>query len=189
MFSSDKFHFCFGLGSCYKHVNNAIADENYDLAGKYIQISVISFAIVAVPSSMAAVLCMESMMGYYNFDNEVINMSTSYAAIAAVTYVIDGCFAMVGTALEIDGHAKFNAGFGLVESLISIILTAGLTIATEPSLFVLGLMHFAAGLMFNTAYFYIVHNQKGWLTPYIDGIFYPVAIQVRNSWPNTVSDI
>ena len=165
-------------GSCYKHVNNSIADENYNLAGEYLQISIIINMLISVPASIAAVMCMESIMGYYGYNDEVIDMTLSYAVVAALDYVMEGKLDILGTVLDIDGHAKFNAVYGLWESLINIALTITVIVQFRPTLFVLAIYHFAQGLIMNAVYCYIVYYRYGWLNKYLDGIISHSAIQV-----------
>jgi len=164
-------------GSCYKHVNNAIADGSNHLAGEYMQISIIFNTIISVPACIAAVCFMETITAYYGYTDEVINMSASYATIAAISYVLEGNLAMAGIVLDIDGYAKFNAVWGLWESLGSIILTIIFIIVFEPSLLALGFFHFIEGLIMSAVYCHIVWVQKGWLDPYIDGLTSVTAIQ------------
>jgi len=162
---------CSGIyGSCYKHVNNACADDRRWLAGEYIQISMVLNTIVTVPSSIVAVVLMPTIMTYYGYADAVVDMSQSYAAVAALHTVLEGAIGMVGTSLDIDGHAKFNAVWGLWESLVSVIATVVIISTLRPSLLGLGIYHLVESAIMHVAYIYIAYYRKGWLDEYAGGI-------------------
>lgn len=164
-------------GSCYKHVNNAIADGSSHLVGEYIQISIILNTLISVPACIAAVCFMETIMAYYGYVDAVVNMSASYATVASISYILEGNLGMACTVLDIDGHAKFNAVWGLWESLGSILFSLFVIIAFEPTLLQLGIIHVVEGIIENAVYIYVVYSKKGWMDAYIGGMTSPSAIQ------------
>jgi len=163
--------FCSGIyGSCYKHVNNAVADGSNHLAGQYIQISMALYTIISAPCSLIAVIYMPKIMIFYGYADGVVDMCQSYAAVAAFQYVVLGSLGMIGSMLDIDGHAKFNAVWGLWECIVSVVCTVIVITVFRPSLLGLGIFHLVEGFIMNALYIYIAYTRKGWLDPYIDGM-------------------
>jgi len=157
-------------GSCYKHVNNSIANEHYFLTGEYIQLSILLNLAISIPATLAAIYFMENIFEFYGYGEDVTSMATSYAAIASLSHIMESCLGFLSIVLEIDGHAKFNAVYGFWESVISVVAESVFIITCKPSLFYLGVFHFVEALLMHLVYCYYVYIRKKWLNPYIDGL-------------------
>ena len=139
----------------------------------------ILYTIISVPSSLIAVIYMPKIMGFYGYADGVIDMCQSYAAVAAFHYVSLGSIGMINSLLDIDGHAKFNAVWGLWECVVSVVSTVIVITVFRPSLLGLGIFYFVEECFMNLVYIYFVYNKRGWLDPYIDGMLSGSAMKVR----------
>ena len=161
----------------YKHVNVSAAvgtNEAYHTAGKYVKIAVWGNFIIALPLSIASIVYMPAILTWIGYDESIAAISQSYAAIAVVNNLFDTSTGLIDCVLDIEGHAKFTAIFEFWDSLASTSLEFFFVKNYRPSLFQLGLFHFACDITTTGIYFIITGYFKGWFDSYTEGMRSPI---------------
>lgn len=78
--------------SIYKHLVAAVAQETKEgcaLAGKYVRIGTIGKIVLMVPISICITYWMPVIMDWIGYNEEVVKMSRSFAAIASLSQIVE----------------------------------------------------------------------------------------------------
>jgi len=168
--------------SLYKHANNAKAlgtQEGYDRAGKYIRISIIFNFIISVPITIILMFTVGPSMRLYGYGNKIAILSQKYTLIACLSNFISSSMGYASIIPDLEGHADFDAIYGLIDSGIDIIITLFLIPVLRPSLLGLGLIQIVQDVVSINVYYIITGYWNGWFDKYINGIFGPLDFKIH----------
>ena len=170
--------------SLYKHANNCVAaetDEGYEKAGKYIRICMLFNNLISIPICTGMVFAMGPFMRMFGYGPKIVNLSKNYTIIASITKVISTCTGFVSIIPDIDGHADFDAMYGLFDSLADIAVAMFVIPIVQPTLLQLGLIHLLQDILSTIVYLSIAGCMKGWFNKYKSGIFGKLDLYVRSA--------
>ena len=173
----------------YKHVNVAAAsgtEEGYRSGGLYLKIGVIGNFILALPLSIVSVVYMPTILRWIGYDESIVEISQSYALVAAVNNFFESTTGLIDCVLDIEGHAKFTALYEFWESIICTFVDILFVRIYQPTLWELGLFHLAADVVSTTIYFIITGYYKRWFECYREGLRVPVSSAVSFKRPEEV---
>ena len=168
--------------SLYKHVNNAAAlgtEEGWRKAGKYIRISIVFNFFMSVPIGAALYFSVGPIMKLYGYGAKIANLSTQYTLLAILSNFISTSTGFASLIPDVEGHADFDAMYGLIDSGIDIILALFLIPLLQPSLFGLGIIHLIHDIISIVVYYLITWCWCGWFSKYKEGIFTPLHFRIN----------
>lgn len=161
------------FNSLYKHANNCAAletKEGYLKAGKYIKICCVCNNFISTPICVGLVFAMAPIMAMFGYGPKIMNLTHTYTIIAAVSKVISTANMYVTIIPDLDGHADFDAVYGLFDSFADIAVAMFLIPYLKPSLVQLGLIHLVQDILSMLIYYAITWSYKGWFDKYKAGI-------------------
>ena len=168
--------------SLYKHVNNAAAketDDGYNKAGKFVRIAIYFNFIISIPISFILIFSVGPIMRLYGYGNKIAKLSQKYTVLASVSQFISTSTGYASLIPDIEGHADFDALFGLVDSGIDILIALFLVPWFHPSLLQLGLIHVAQDLLSIIVYYFITGYRNRWYDKNLKGFLDPLDFKIR----------
>jgi Na+-driven multidrug efflux pump len=158
----------------------AIGMKKYFLAGQYVQLSVVLYAIVAIPTYGTWVFFMGDIMIGFGFGEEVTTYASILVPFSAGAKLIEGCF---GSALE---GLMWSEERGVAMTAIGLVSYVLYTIAFlvmifgfgNTSLIALGAIDLAFALLYSIAVCDVC-SCKGWLQKYKSDLFGSLAMSNR----------
>lgn len=157
----------------YKYVNIACAqetDEAYESAGRLISLGMIGNVILSIPFSTLTVHFMPDIMRLLGYEDTVVSLSQGYALIAILNRLISSTSDILGSILDLEGYAKFNAVFDFWTSLCDLAVVLIFVSWFRPSLLALGICHLILDIL-STGIFYFLTIRRGCFDGYARGIF------------------
>jgi Na+-driven multidrug efflux pump len=183
-FIMDAAHIVSGAlySSLYKHVNNAAAlntDEGHKKAGKYIRIAILFNFIISIPICIILIFTMGPIMKLYGYGKGIVKLSRKYTYVAAASNFISTTTSFASLVPDIEGHADFDAGYGLVDSGIDIVITMFLIPILQPTLMELGYIHLIQDVVSIIVYYSITWVRNRWFDKYKKGILSPLEFKTN----------
>lgn len=169
--------------SAYKHVNNAIAsdtEEGYFKAGRYIRISVIINTLLSIPISFALIFGIGYVLKMYGFGDEMVQLSFNFTIISVIHQVTSTISELIHMTIDIDGYADFNAKYTFFDAVFDICLACFVIPFLRPSLFQLGLIHYAHEILSSILYYYLTWYRWGWYDYYKEGMMSPLQFDRKD---------
>ena len=149
-------------------MNNAEGDH---LTGKYVQMAIILNFISSIPASIIAVAVVPPIMTWIGYGGKVVSSCYYYSMIASVSNLMDGTLSMISIAMDIGGHARFNAIFDFWEAVLTIVVTAFVIPLFHPSLITLGVIYLIQDILMTLLYYGLTCLYYGWFERYREGFF------------------
>jgi len=168
-------------GSAYKHFIAAVAQESSDgnrLAGQYLQLATNGTILLMLPVTLIISVWMPTIMDWFGYDDEIVEISRYYVIVAAINQLIDYVGYNFSALLEIQGYAKFNAIFDFWESLVGLVSCGLFIVLFRPSLLVLGIFHLLLDITGTIYYMYLTFEKNGWFEQYHDGMVTPMQLSM-----------
>lgn len=167
--------------SLYKHVNNAVAletEEGNINAGKYIRISLYLNVFTSLLVNTALIMTIDPIMRLYGYGEQIALLSQKYMYIAAVNDIMTSTISFPGLIVDIIGHADFDAIFGLVDSIMDILIAMIAVPRFQLDLIQLGVIHIVHDVIMTILYYWITWYRNQWFDKFKEGIVYPLDIQL-----------
>ncbi len=168
--------------SLYKHTSNCVGlgtEEAYYNAGKYIKICVVINAIFSIPVCVGLYFSMGSILQWFGYGAKIVAISQNYTIIAIVSQIAICSNMYVTIVPDLEGHAGFDAMYGLFDSLIDIAVAFYAIPFLEPTLFELGLIHLGKDTVSYFVYYLMTWTWKGWYDNFKYGFWSRIKPVVR----------
>lgn len=165
-------NFIQGVSSCLETLcSHAIGNDNWHLAGQYIQIATVFYLLVGVPMLGMWRFIIGDIVQLMGMNENVTRLTVEYTQIVIYDYLLGGLFAGWGTITDITGHEVFGAYVEFCEGLVGI-LFIWLFCVFFPgySLFWIGVTHLTVGFL-SLIIWLSVSLYKGWFDPFLGGFF------------------
>ena len=173
-------NFIHGVSSCLSTLcSHAIGNQNFYLAGQYIQIASIFYLLCGIPMLGVWRFIIGDVVELMGMSANVRNLSEQYTQIVIYHYLQDGLFSGWGTITDITGHEVFGTYVEFVEGLVDIALV-WLFCSLFPesyNMFWIGVTHLVVGFVFLLIWLGWSLYQ-GWLDPFMSGFFSSNAFKV-----------
>ena len=112
---------------------------------------------------------MPAIMNWFQYDDEIVDMSRSFACTAAISQLISFSSESLYSLLEIEGYARFNAVYDFWECVVGLTLSFFFIFLIRPSLFALGVFHLILDMVSNVYFLYLTYEKNDMFDSYIDG--------------------
>ena len=162
------------FSSLYHHMNISIAMNNAEgdhLTGEYVQMAIVLNVVSSIPASIIAVAIVPPIMTWIGYGGKVVSSCYYYSMIACVSNMMDNTLSMISIAMDIGGHARFNAIFDFWETVLTIVVTAFVIPLFQPSLFSLGVVYLVQDILMTLIYYGVTCQSFGWFDRYWKGFF------------------
>jgi len=127
--------------------------------------------IFSIPVCIGLVFCMGTIMKWFGYGEKIVGLTQNYTIIASATKIISTNTQYVSIIPDLDGHADFDAIYGLFDSIADIAMAVFVIPILKPSLVELGLIHLAQDILSLIIYYLITWTWKGWYAKYKGGMF------------------
>jgi hypothetical protein len=117
-------------------------------------------------------------MKWIGYDNKIVEMSQSFAAVASVAQIIEYCASTFTSLLEIEGYARFNAIFDFWDATIGLSVSAVFIIFYEPTLLELGLLSLLIDVISTLYYMNLTYKKRKMFDYYKQGLIAPIESSV-----------
>lgn len=107
-------------------------------------------------------------MNWFGYDDEIVDMSRSFAITAAISQLISLSSESLYSLLEIEGYARFNAVYDFWECVVGLVVSF-FFLLMRPSLFALGVFHLILDIVSTVYFFYLTYEKNDMFDSYIDG--------------------
>lgn len=174
--------FCEVISSKCSH---AFGARNHELAGQYVQISMLAFIIGQVPCALIWGFSIGPILQAFGFSDTQAEIASSWVWIAVCLDTAEGIDDSYGDFLEVIGHEAYSNAIGWVSTTIEIGLVAFLVIFMGSSLTQVGLLMLCSQF-FWIAVDVIVSLQLGWIRKHEVGLFGKFALRNRPAVKETV---
>ena len=152
--------------------------KNYVLIGRYMQLAMVLYCIVALPAAIFWCFYTEKAIIWYGFDAKTAAIGYKYFLVTLPNFFTYGIDAVLYELLNTVGRHKYATTFTLVSSIAHTSIIAGMLFYGVKDLWVLGLFEMLSEticLIINFAI--MVYN--GWLDEYWEGLIKTNGLKVR----------
>jgi len=114
-----------GIIDCLTTIGSqAVGAEHHMLAGQYLQIVVVVYSILAVPSYAIWIVYTEDLLIFFGFNAEIVGYGRELLTLRAIGTVIDGMALSYLYLLDVLGHEQFGMFVGIVGEIVYVVLLA-----------------------------------------------------------------
>jgi len=177
--------FLMGVSSAQDTISaHAIGAGNNLLAGQYLQICAIVFALFSTPFYVLWSLVMDDVLLFLGLSPHVAQIGLEFTRVTVFHYFMDGvagCFFLI---LDITGHEDFGFGLQIAEEIIgTIVLLSVLIPSPNATLVTVAIINLGISFVFYAIYFsWAVY--KGWFDSFWEGIFHSFAFKNKKAVSN-----
>lgn len=164
--------------------SHAIGTENYNLAGEYVQIAMVTYISISLPVSAAWWFFMDDAIRLFGMNERVVMIGTGYAKVLLADYLTKGMFDVFLALLDVTGYESQATVVVLVEGITSVLsLWALLYFVETMDLFWVGIAELGVSL-FIYVMFGIFVVYRGWLDPFWHGMTKTFALKNSSAVKN-----
>jgi len=154
----------------------AIGNENYHLAGQYVQITSVMYVVCSIPVILFWLSLTDTIVEFLGCPVYVAEAAQLIASWLNWSYLISGVHCAFTGLLDVSGHETFGA---IMDFIFCIIDSFALYIALkffQADWFELGIMWITLEVI-QAIVTFIIAYKKGWLDKYMDGMCYSFALK------------
>lgn len=164
--------------------SHAIGTENYNLAGEYVQIAMVTYISISLPVSAAWWFFMDDAIRLFGMNERVVMIGTGYSKVLLADYLTKGMFDVFLALLDVTGYESQATVVVLVEGITSVLsLWALLYFVETMDLFWVGIAELGVSL-FIYVMFGIFVVYRGWLDPFWHGMTKTFALKNSSAVKN-----
>ena len=123
-------------------------------------------------------MTIDPIMRLYGYGEQIALLSQKYMYIATVNDLMTSTISFPGLVVDIIGHADFDAMFGLVDSIMDILIAIFIVPRYQLTLLELGVIHIVHDVIMTIAYYWITWHRNRWFDKFREGIVYPLDINL-----------
>jgi MATE family multidrug resistance protein len=170
--------FLWGLLSSLTTVcSQAIGAERYSLAGQYVQIAVVIFELVFLPTFFLWWYHVDFMMEWMGFDEETTAIAQDFARVHYLCTALQGIEYGFGYLLATSGYEKFNTCSDSLQSMMAWLGTLYVALLVEvpviggaPTLQLVGVVSLSVQIVFMLFNLIYMNCQSSWGERYWPGL-------------------
>jgi Na+-driven multidrug efflux pump len=164
--------------------SHAIGTENFNLAGEYVQIAMVTYISISLPVSAAWWFFMDDAIRLFGMNERVVMIGTGYSKVLLADYLTKGMFDVFLALLDVTGYESQATVVVLVEGITSVLsLWALLYFVETMDLFWVGIAELGVSL-FIYVMFGIFVVYRGWLDPFWHGMTKTFALKNSSAVKN-----
>ena len=152
---------------------------NKELAGRYLQLSVLLYTFFSIPSIVIWAIYMEEVVLWLGFDQETATLAQRFVYPWLGMYMFEGIESCLYGFLDTTGHERFSTISQLLVRMIDAcaVIIMVLAVGTNDVVFIAIVQAFLGLIMTLACVAYVVY--QGWLEDYWKGLFESVSFKVR----------
>jgi len=149
---------------------HAIGAGNHKLAGQYVQISTIIYAIGSLPIMGMWLWIMEDCLRLFGMSDDVVEIGVQYTKVVIFDYLLSGLFDSFTGLLDVIGYVKEGTAFDIVAGAAdAVVLWVILETVPGITLYWVGVIHLISCIV-TSILFTSIAVFRGWLDPFWEGL-------------------
>jgi hypothetical protein len=157
--------------------SQAVGSKNHKLAGEYVQISVILYAVFFIPNILCWIFLTDDVVKLFGFNDNTAYIAQNYAYFYVFKQLVDGFYEAISSLLEIIDHERFSVFMSIASEVVTTVVVLAFLLTQSITLADVGLIQLiitivSFGLTTALALWF------GWMKKYTEGLFRTCALQV-----------
>ena len=156
------------------------------LAGRYLQLAIILYTIMSIPSVILWSLCTYQAVLWFGFDEETATISQQFAYPFLLHVFLSGLDHAIHEFLNVTNHEKYSTVVRILHHGMQTCSVVVVVVLGVKDLYIVGFVLAAIGLFMSIASFiYVVH--MGWMDKYWEGFAETLSLRVSHNFRCLVS--
>lgn len=154
-----------------------MGNENFYLAGQYVQIATLMFTLLTIPAAIFWSIFIFDIIVWFGFDDNIATITQAYIQVRVYSIVLSGAPDIFSEFLDTTGFEVFSSTCTVIYAIVNTAVLLLFFISFDQmNLVVVAYIELGLTIIFGISII-LIPLSKGWINDYINGLFLNIAFK------------